>query len=329
MISFNKKSAVLTSALSLALIGCNAKLESNITPEIQPNLNIVETATADGRFDTLVAAVGAAGLADALQSEGPFTVFAPTDTAFEEVDVDALLADTDLLKSILEYHVNATRISSSDAKAAAGTTIDTLNGTKLAVSMNDNGLYINTSKVIVADVDTTNGVIHALDKVLSVPAAAPEAASKACEEDGALPSITERAVANPDLQTLVSAVTNASLDGVLDADAAQGAYTVFAPTDDAFAAFIEGSDDFASAAELLAATSTLENVLKSHVYNGEAAVDALTAYTLNPTSGLDTLGTGKISISIDDDGLKINDATVDINNVYACNGIVHVIDAVL
>ena len=321
---------ILSVLLSAGLVACNDDDDNN--NRNRPTLDIVETATADGRFNTLVAAVGAAGLAGTLQSEGPFTVFAPTDAAFTTLLTDAGITADDLLANpgladILTYHVNASRISSSAAIDAAGTTIDTVNGAKLAVSLNGNDLYINTSKVIVADVDTTNGVIHALDKVLSVPKPVPAEASIACGEADALPTMA--AIAQDPTQpfsTLVAAVSNADNSVLTTLDSA-GSLTLFAPTNDAFA-----NIDEAVLNDLLGKPNELTNVLLNHVYTG-GAVDAVTAYSLNgvtvPTENVG--GDGELSILIDPDSrnLTVEGSTVTATDVYACNGIIHVIDTVI
>ncbi|MFT7464403.1 MAG: transforming growth factor-beta-induced protein [Pseudohongiellaceae bacterium] len=131
-------------------------------------MNIVETAVEAGTFKTLAAALGAGGLAGVLQTEGPFTVFAPTDEAFAalpEGTVESLLLpeNLDKLVSILKYHVVSGRVYSDQLKNGG---VDTLQGSHVQVDLNDNGAFINKSKVIVADIGTTNGVIHVIDNVL-------------------------------------------------------------------------------------------------------------------------------------------------------------------
>jgi len=131
-------------------------------------MNIVETAVEAGTFKTLAAALGAGGLAEVLQTEGPFTVFAPTDEAFAalpEGTVESLLLpeNLDKLVSILKYHVVSGRVYSDQLKNGR---VDTLQGSNVLVDLNDNGAFINKSKVIGADIATTNGVIHVIDNVL-------------------------------------------------------------------------------------------------------------------------------------------------------------------
>jgi len=136
---------------------------------IPSSSNIVETAQSAGSFGTLVAAVGAADLAEALSGEGPFTVFAPTDEAFSKLPkgtIDSLLKPENKarLVEILTYHVVKGRVFSDDAIAAGSAT--TLQGDDVRIRLRNGRLTINDSGVIANDIDTSNGVIHAIDTVL-------------------------------------------------------------------------------------------------------------------------------------------------------------------
>jgi uncharacterized surface protein with fasciclin (FAS1) repeats len=131
--------------------------------------NIVETAIDAGSFNTLVAAVKAAGLADALQADGPLTVFAPTDDAFAKLPegtVESLLKPENLeqLQSILKYHVVAGKVMSSDVKD--GASASTLAGSNLDFSVSYGAVKVNGATVTAADIKTSNGVIHVIDTVL-------------------------------------------------------------------------------------------------------------------------------------------------------------------
>lgn len=128
--------------------------------------DIVDTAIENGSFTTLVAAVTAAGLVDTLKGEGPFTVFAPTDAAFAalpEGTVEALLADPEALAKILTFHVIAGKVMSTDL--SDGMMATTVNGADVMVGT-DGGVTVNAANVIIADVEASNGVIHAIDTVL-------------------------------------------------------------------------------------------------------------------------------------------------------------------
>ena len=131
--------------------------------------NIVETAVQSGKFNTLVAAIKAAGLVDTLNGKGPFTVFAPSDTAFSKLPagtVDGLLKPENKAKlvSILAYHVIPGKIMSGDI-AGKKISVKTVQGSEISVDAMY-GVKINDSNVVSADIAATNGVIHVIDKVL-------------------------------------------------------------------------------------------------------------------------------------------------------------------
>jgi uncharacterized surface protein with fasciclin (FAS1) repeats len=159
VISLNRKvlsSVFLAAAMSFSAVAAKAA-------------DIVDTAIAAGQFNTLVAAVQAAGLVDTLKSEGPFTVFAPTDEAFANLPagtVESLLLpeNRDTLVAILTYHVVPGKIMSADI-AGAVTEVASVQGGMLAVNATD-GVKINDATVIMADIETSNGVIHVIDTVI-------------------------------------------------------------------------------------------------------------------------------------------------------------------
>jgi uncharacterized surface protein with fasciclin (FAS1) repeats len=133
--------------------------------------DIVGTAVAAGSFNTLAAALTAAGLVETLQGPGPFTVLAPTDEAFAkipEADLQALLADKDALTKVLTYHVIAGNVPSSDVVNLTEAT--TVEGRKITIAVVDGKVVINgTSTVVTPDVAASNGVIHVIDAVLMPP----------------------------------------------------------------------------------------------------------------------------------------------------------------
>ena len=131
--------------------------------------NIVETASSAGNFNTLAAALDAAGLIDTLEGDGPFTVFAPTDAAFEalpEGTVEMLLKpeNKDKLTAILTYHVVAGKVMSSDVAGIDSAT--TVNGAEIDVMISGSDVMLNDAKVTAVDISASNGVIHVIDKVL-------------------------------------------------------------------------------------------------------------------------------------------------------------------
>jgi uncharacterized surface protein with fasciclin (FAS1) repeats len=139
-------------------------IDAVILPETR---DIVDVAVEDGRFTTLVAAVQAAGLEEALRGEGPLTVFAPTDDAFAalpEGTVEALLDDIPTLTDILLYHVVDGKVMSMDVVKLSEAA--TLLGENVSISVEDGSVFINDAQVILADIETSNGVIHVIDAVL-------------------------------------------------------------------------------------------------------------------------------------------------------------------
>ena len=145
-----------------------------------PMKNIVQVAAEAGSFNTLVAAVKAAGLAETLQGPGPFTMFAPTDAAFAKLPagtIESLLADKEKLASILTYHVVSGKVTSADLVKSDGGAPATVNGQPLDIVLRDGKVYVNGASVVTADVQASNGVIHVIDAVL-LPTAAPAAAGR-------------------------------------------------------------------------------------------------------------------------------------------------------
>ncbi|MBK8046521.1 MAG: fasciclin domain-containing protein [Anaerolineales bacterium] len=130
-----------------------------------------EVAAAAGGFATLLSAVEAAGLAEALSGEGPFTVFAPTDEAFAKIPEDqlkSLLADpANLLQPILLYHVVPGKVMAADVKD--GLEVETLQGAKVKFSLADGKAMINDANITVTDIEAANGVIHVIDAVILPP----------------------------------------------------------------------------------------------------------------------------------------------------------------
>jgi uncharacterized surface protein with fasciclin (FAS1) repeats len=136
-------------------------------PDSDPAMNIVETAISAGSFNTLVAALKAAGLVETLSGPGPFTVFAPTDEAFAQIPADqlnALLADKEALTAVLTYHVVAGKVMAEDVVKLSSAT--TVNGQDVEIKVMDGKVMIDGAQVTTADIDTTNGVIHVIDKVI-------------------------------------------------------------------------------------------------------------------------------------------------------------------
>lgn len=133
---------------------------------------IVEVAVEAGGFETLVAAVQAAGLVEVLSGEGPFTVFAPTDAAFAalpEGTLEALLADRAALTAVLTYHVIAGKVMAEDVVAAQRVRPETVEGSSLNVRVMDGYVRVDAARVVQADIEASNGVIHVIDSVVLPP----------------------------------------------------------------------------------------------------------------------------------------------------------------
>lgn len=161
---FIKKSLTL-----LALVSVFALFSTANADDHKGQKDIVDTAVAAGSFNTLAAALTAAGLVDTLKSEGPFTVFAPTDEAFAKLPagtVDSLLKpeNKDQLVSILTYHVVAGKVMAADVVKLSSAT--TVNGKDVSIRVADGNVYVNDAMVTAADVGASNGVIHVIDSVL-------------------------------------------------------------------------------------------------------------------------------------------------------------------
>ena len=138
--------------------------------EAEPSMNIVETASANEDFSTLVAAIEAADLAEALSADGPFTVFAPTNAAFDKLPegtLDDLLDNPDQLAEILTYHVVSGEVPASSVVTLEGAT--TLNGADVEIRVEGDTVFVNDARVVTTDIRTSNGIIHVIDTVLLPP----------------------------------------------------------------------------------------------------------------------------------------------------------------
>ena len=276
--------------------------------------NIVEVATEAGDFPTLLAAVEAAGLVDALSDDSAsLTVFAPTEAAFAalpEGALDSLLADPDALAGVLTYHVLGSAVTVNQAADLAGSTVETLNGGKVAITVRDDDyVYINLAQVVSYDIEASNGIIHVIDAVLLPPDLTPSEMT-----------IAEIASSNEDFETLVAAATAANLVGTLNDP--EASLTLFAPTDAAFEALGESTLNY-----LLNNLDDLESTLLYHVVAGAglSSIDAIAA----TGSSIEMANGDEAMISLGDSGLMINMSNIVTTDIAASNGIIHVIDTVL
>jgi uncharacterized surface protein with fasciclin (FAS1) repeats len=323
-------------------------LVTTVSAQTRPNDNIVDIAAKNSNFDTLHAAIVAAGLADTLASaDNTFTVFAPTDAAFAALEaanpgiLDTVLADPQgLLTTILTYHVVAGEYQSGDVLANA--TLPSLQGEDLTISLRDGVPYVDDAQITATDILAKNGVIHVIDTVLlpdAITNPAPvveeavmdDAADEPMAEDEAameeeemaeepmmddtagLKTIAEIATEAGTFNQLLSALT---ATGLADTFAQPGNYTVFAPTDAAFEAL----------GDISLTESQLRSILLYHVVNDSLTRDQIATSTLIPT-----MSNGR-PLFVERDGsqvLNISGAQVVVWNIPASNGIIHVIDSVM
>ena len=277
-------------------------IDKVLSPTDTPN-DIPRTAQCTGIHDALVTAVVQAELLETLQGEGPFTLFAPTDQAFADAGIDLAALDTvegkAALTDILLYHVVSGEVPSSAVTECMTTTA--VNGNTLAFTVAD-GVMVNDATVTLADVGTSNGVIHVIDKVLS-PTDSPNNIPRTAQCTGIHDS-------------LVAAVVQAEL---LETLQGEGPFTLFAPTDQAFA---DAGIDLA-ALDTVEGKAALTDILLYHVVSGEvpssAVTECMSTTAVNGQTLAFTVG----------DGVMVNDATVTLADVGTSNGVIHVIDKVL
>ncbi len=280
---------------------CHKKVRTVAAAE----MDVVDTAVSAGSFTTLVAAVKAAGLVDALKGSGPFTVFAPTDDAFAALPagtVENLLKpeNKDQLVAILTYHVIPQKLGSIAVSHQDGA--ESLNGQRIPFQTSGSNVMVGGATVVKADISASNGVIHVIDQVI-MPS------SK---------NIVETASGAGSFNTLLAAAQAAGIAGVLQGD---GPFTVFAPTDDAFAKLPKGTVESLLKPEN---KEKLANILKYHVVAGRVyakqAIDAGDAETLQG---------GEVHIQSQGGSVSVNDAKVVKADLDTTNGVIHVIDTVI
>lgn len=312
---FNLK-RYLSLMLSLGFVLSFSSCKDDTDPPIVPDEGetIVDIAAANPNFSTLVAAVGQAGLVDALSQDGPLTVFAPTDDAFEDflgannLTAEQLLADSNL-GDILTYHVVAGAVGSGDVTPGP---VTTLNENQFYVSEDPQGnLWINgNAQIVQTDIAADNGLIHVLDYVITPPS-----------QSIAQIAISANEGAEPEFTQLVAALSRAELVEAVSGDAMDN-LTVFAPTDAAFDALYEalgvsGVDEIP--------VPLLTDVLLYHVVPARAF-----SQDLRQDASLPTLLEGQ-ELTVDLANLQINESGLIASalNIHGTNGVIHAIDQVL
>ncbi len=291
---------VLATALVFGLTSC--KNDDDDTAATPPG-NIPQEAQAKG-YTSLVNAVGTAGLATTLSGTGPFTVFAPSNAAFNAVSTLTATFTPAQLSSVLTYHVLSGNVGSAAALgvAAGAGEATTVNGAKVYLDVVGGSLYVNQAKAGPLDVPASNGVIHGLDAVITPP------------------NNVYATLSTYGLTSLKGAVDTAGLASALTGS---GTFTVFAPTNAAFSAV--------SSTTATLTPTQLGNVLKYHVLT--STVKASTAITVAGGSSNQILtllgGSDKVTLTVPSGVLKVNAARVTLFNIRCTNGVIHVIDAVL
>ena len=276
-------------------------------PTEEPSNTIVDIAAGNPDFSTLVAAVLAADLAEALSGEGPFTVFAPTNEAFAKLPAGTLESlllpeNKQALTDILLYHVVSGSVLAADVVNLSKA--ETLLGKNVNIKVDMGKVMINEANVVATDIIADNGVIHVIDSVILPPAD--------------LADIVDTAVADGRFTTLAAALGAAELVETLKGE---GPFTVFAPTDDAFAALPAGTVESLLLPENKQA---LTDILLYHVVAGKVMAEDVVKLTEAET----VLGQN-VSIKVDMGKVYINESEVIITDIVTSNGIIHVIDAVL
>jgi transforming growth factor-beta-induced protein len=322
--TFTRSVASLAAAALVLVSGATAteaatKSKAKTTKPVAKKVaakSIVDIAASTPDFSTLVTAVKAAGLVDTLNGAGPFTVFAPTNAAFAKLPkatLDAVLADKKMLTDVLTYHVVAGKVLARDVVKLDGKSAKTVNGAEVKVAVKDGKVVLNGNVLVTkTDIVASNGVIHVIDAVLLPPAAAPAATPA----PAAAKTIVDVAVGNSDFSTLVAALKAA---GLVDTLSGAGPFTVFAPTNAAFAKLPKATLD-----AVLADKKALTDILTYHVVAGKVLaadvvkLDGKTAKTVNGTEVKIGVNAGKVSLN--------GNVNVTATDIVASN---HVIDTVL
>ncbi|HEY6202554.1 MAG TPA: fasciclin domain-containing protein [Candidatus Limnocylindria bacterium] len=297
----------ITAAL---LVGCSTTPAASTTTAspaaptatARAQMDIVDTAVANGSFTTLAKLLGSAGLVATLKGTGPFTVFAPTDDAFAKLDkatLDSLAMDPAKLKAVLTYHVVSGKVLAADVKSGL---VQTVAGSPFTVSINGTSVMIDNAKLIKTDVLASNGVIHVIDSVL-IPASLSQK------------DIVDTAVAAGGFTTLAKLLTSAGLINTLKG---AGPFTVFAPTDEAFSKI-----DKATLDAIAGDPAKLKAVLTYHVIAGRVLAADVKA------GAAQTVADQPITIATQGGVVMVNNAKVIKTDVLASNGVIHVIDTVL
>jgi uncharacterized surface protein with fasciclin (FAS1) repeats len=312
----------LLGALLLISSCGNPENKEEAESDEQEPTDIVTFAKNSEDYTILADALATANLTDALSGEGPFTVFAPNNAAFQALlDSNADwngLADipAETLSAVLTNHVvGGSKVMSTDLSEGYVTTLSQTSfndaATSLYVNLDDGVTLNGTVNVEAPDVEATNGVIHGLDAVID------------------LPNIVTFATSNPNLSTLVAALTREDLEAdFVSVLSSEGPFTVFAPTNDAFQSLLDSNDDWNGLEDIPA--ETLETVLSYHV----SAAGNVRSTDLAQDMEVPTVAkNASLSVDLSGETPKIvggsSSANVVLADIQSTNGVIHVIDTVL
>lgn len=300
-----RKPSILTACVVLALLpllGCEMK-----EAQVPTMNNIVATAMEAADMSTLATALQAADMVAPLEGEGPFTVFAPSNKAFDKLPpgmLDSLMqpASKEKLAEILKHHVvegsySADRISKMSS-------LETLAGEPVGIEVKNGEIMISGAKVTKKDVECSNGVIHVIDIVILPPAAAD--------------SIVETAMATKDLGTLVKTLKAA---GLVDTLEEEGPFTILAPTNAAFTKLPPGK---LQSLMMPQNKEQLAGILKYHIVRGKYTADRIAS-----RRSLRTLAGKSLTIEKTNGGLTIDGAAITQKDIICANGVIQMIDTVL
>jgi uncharacterized surface protein with fasciclin (FAS1) repeats len=301
---------VVVILLSFTMLSC----KKNSTPAVNPG-TITAQVSAGSNFTLLKSAVVKAGLAATLDGPGPYTVFAPTDDAFTASGVTNSvigILSADQLKFILLYHTLGSKVMAAALPAGPNAKVVTAGGDSVFVTKNANGVFVNGIKVVMADIEASNGVIHTISKVLLPPAG----------------NIVEVASADTTFSFLVAAIVKASSGSTNVAAILSGSniLTVFAPTNNAFRAAGFANIDAVKAAD----ANTLAGILTYHVIPGRIFSSDLTngAQPATANGGKVTIGLSGSAATVKGNS-NMSASNIINTNIMARNGVIHVIDQVL
>lgn len=301
----NKGNKILSSILILVLAFSFLTLSGCVEeePEEKPK-NILQTASENDDFTTLVQALTVANLDTILSNESKvFNVFAPTDEAFDNLDdtylTNLIENDTENLTNILKYHVLSGEVMADDL--SDGMRTETMQGKFIDISIEDESVYINEAMVTTTDIECSNGVIHVIDTVLRPKN-----------------NIVETASEFNDFTLLVDAVVAAGLDSTLGDESMQ--YTVFAPTDEAFN---ELNTTYLNNL-LNNDTTNLTKILTYHVVPG-----VVYSTNLSDNMTIETVEGSEITIQIMNQSMYVDNAMITLADIECSNGIIHVIGKVI